>query len=377
AQFGKGWNSIHYLLSNGEIGLTGTETSSSTETYFAEKGLNCTLQTLAENAEERFWSPGQETAALLQVREFNHTIPTVQGQITSFSALSNYNDWALESHNKAQTDYFTEISDFAQDYDNQTAYSEPLVEVGTEQAGDFVEETANGLNAYQFPHSTKVGNILHRFMEHCDFQQAVKIEDILPICEQLNLGEEWQAPVQHWIEQVRTTPFAENLALSDLANEYRLNEWQFFLRLKNEEGLRKLNQLLQEQSELARQLPPLRLPQLSGYVRGFIDCIAKANGKFYVIDYKSNFLGYLPQDYRQARLAKTIGQYRYDLQYLLYTLAVHRYLRARLGESYDYDRDFGGVAYLFLRGMNGEPNSGVYFDKPSKALIDGMDLLFS
>ena len=165
--------------------------------------------------------------------------------------------------------------------------------------------------------------------------------------------------------------------MSDFSNEQRLNEWQFFLRLKNEEGLRKLNQLLQEHSELARQLPPLRLPQLSGYVRGFIDCIAKAKGKFYVIDYKSNFLGYLPQDYRQTRLAKTIGQYRYDLQYLLYTLAVHRYLRARLGENYDYDRDFGGVAYLFLRGMNGEPTSGVYFDKPSKVLIDGMDLLFS
>ena len=95
------------------------------------------------------------------------------------------------------------------------------------------------------------------------------------------------------------------------------------------------------------------------------------------MDYKSNFLGYLPQDYRQARLAETMRQYRYDLQYLLYTLAVHRYLRARLGDSYDYSRDFGGVAYLFLRGMNGEPNSGVYFDKPSKALIDGMDLLFS
>ena len=376
-QFGKGWNSVHYLLSNGKIGLKEAETSIHTETYFAEKGLNCALQTLAETAEEHFWSPEQETTSLLQVREFNHTIPTNQGQITSFSALSNYNEWALENYHNTQTDYLTEISDFAQDYDNQTAYSEPLVEVGIEQAGDFVEETANGLNAYQFPHSTKVGNILHRFMEHCDFQQAVKIEDILPICEQLNLDEEWQAPVQHWIEQVRTTLFAENLALSDLTNEYRLNEWQFFLRLKNEEGLRKLNQLLQEQSDLARQLPPLRLPQLSGYVRGFIDCIAKANGKFYVIDYKSNFLGYLPQDYRQIRLAKTIGQYRYDLQYLLYTLAVHRYLRARLGESYDYDRDFGGVAYLFLRGMNGEPNSGVYFDKPNKALIDGMDLLFS
>ena len=56
-----------------------------------------------------------------------------------------------------------------------------------------------------------------------------------------------------------------------------------------------------------------------------------------------------------------MGQYRYDLQYLLYTLALHRYLRTRLGEQYDYERDIGGVAYLFLRGMNGKPNAGVLF----------------
>ncbi|VEI45150.1 exodeoxyribonuclease V subunit beta [Actinobacillus equuli] len=48
------------------------------------------------------------------------------------------------------------------------------------------------------------------------------------------------------------------------------------------------------------------------------------------------------------------------MQYLLYTLALHRYLRVRLGEQYEYERDFGGVAYLFLRGMNGTPNSGVF-----------------
>ena len=111
-------------------------------------------------------------------------------------------------------------------------------------------------------------------------------------------------------------------------------------------------------------------------MRGFIDLIVQHEGKFYLLDYKSNFLGYLPQDYRLEKIEQAMGQYRYDLQYLLYTLALHRYLRSRLAENYDYERDFGGVAYLFLRGMNGEENSGVFFDKPSQALVEKLDRLF-
>nr|WP_314738736.1 exodeoxyribonuclease V subunit beta [uncultured Haemophilus sp.] len=379
ARFQKGWNSVHYLLSNGEIALNEkAETTQETTAYLAEKGLDCEVKVLEETAQERYWSPEQESPISLQVREFNYTIATTQGQITSFSALSNYNDWALDTHGKgqAQEDYLAQIGDFTQDYDNQTASEEAIFEQ-LEQAGEIEPENANSLNAYQFPHSTKVGNILHRFWEHFDFEQAVTTEDVAPICEQLNLDEKWLEPLQEWLEQVRSTPFSpDEFALSEISSATRLNEWQFFLRLQNEEGLRKLNQLLQQHSELAKALPPLQLPQLSGYVRGFIDCIAKVKGKFYVIDYKSNFLGYLPQDYRPSRLLKTIGQYRYDLQYLLYALAVHRYLRSRLGESYDYEQHFGGVAYLFLRGMNGEPHSGVYFDKPNKELIDELDLLF-
>lgn len=105
--------------------------------------------------------------------------------------------------------------------------------------------------------------------------------------------------------------------------------------------------------------------------------VVQVADKFYIIDYKSNYLGKLPQDYSAEKIEKTMGQYRYDLQYLLYTLALHRYLGSRLGESYDYEHHFGGVAYLFLRGMKGEPNSGVYFDKPSEKLIREMDKLFA
>ena len=73
-------------------------------------------------------------------------------------------------------------------------------------------------------------------------------------------------------------------------------------------------------------------------------------------------------------MARAMVGHRYDLQYVLYTLALHRLLKARL-QGYDYERDMGGAVYLFLRGVNGA-GQGVYVDKPPQTLIDELDRLF-
>ncbi|VEI45149.1 exodeoxyribonuclease V subunit beta [Actinobacillus equuli] len=114
----------------------------------------------------------------------------------------------------------------------------------------------------------------------------------------MGLDENWHEPLQQWFERVLATPFSEaEFALKDVPMTKRLNEWQFYLRLKNSDGLRQLNQLLKQYSAVSAKLPELNLPQLEGYIRGFVDCIVQMHGKFYLIDYKSNFLGYLAQDY--------------------------------------------------------------------------------
>lgn len=219
--------------------------------------------------------------------------------------------------------------------------------------------------------------MLHHFFEHCQFNEQIDREAVAKVCEQLGLSEEWIEPTALWFERILTTPLAEaNFCLKAIDETKRLNEWQFYLRLKNDKALHQLNALLKQHSPLAKTLPELQLPQLEGFVRGFVDCIVQVEEKFYLIDYKSNFLGYLPQNYAKEHIQREMGRQRYDLQYLLYTLALHRYLTARLGEKYDYERDFGGVAYLFLRAMNGENDNGVYFDKPTKQLIEEMDRLF-
>ncbi len=81
--------------------------------------------------------------------------------------------------------------------------------------------------------------------------------------------------------------------------------------------------------------------------------------------------------YTRPAMEQAMRAHRYDLQYQLYSLALHRYLRHRLAD-YDYDRHFGGVIYLFLRGMDGqEGGQGIFTTRPVRPLIDGLDQLFA
>jgi exodeoxyribonuclease V beta subunit len=109
-------------------------------------------------------------------------------------------------------------------------------------------------------------------------------------------------------------------------------------------------------------------------VNGIIDLVFRHGDRFFIADYKSNFLGGRFRDYAPERLRSAVYERRYDLQYLLYTLALHRYLGQRVPD-YDYARHFGGVYYLFLRGMRPETGSacGVYFHRPGLALVDALD----
>lgn len=110
-------------------------------------------------------------------------------------------------------------------------------------------------------------------------------------------------------------------------------------------------------------------------MKGFIDLVFEWQGRLFIVDYKSNYLGKRVEDYGPTVLAKAIAESSYDLQYYIYTVTLHRYLMKRLQDNYDYDRYFGGVFYLFIRGMKPErgPKSGVYFDRPSKERIEALD----
>jgi exodeoxyribonuclease V beta subunit len=120
--------------------------------------------------------------------------------------------------------------------------------------------------------------------------------------------------------------------------------------------------------------PALEQRQLNGMLKGFVDLVFEHQGRYYLLDYKSNHLGEDDSAYTPQALGQTILDKRYDLQYCLYLLALHRLLRARLPD-YDYDRHLGGAVYLFLRGYRA-PTAGTFTDKPPRELIEQLDGLF-
>ena len=114
---------------------------------------------------------------------------------------------------------------------------------------------------------------------------------------------------------------------------------------------------------------------LTGFMHGFIGMMLRASGRYYLVDYKSNYLGSDLGAYRATALNTTMHRSHYTLQYLIYTLALHRWLRTRVPD-YCYEQHFGGAYYLFLRGMDpNHPGNGIFFDRPSAALIEDLDAL--
>jgi exodeoxyribonuclease V beta subunit len=116
--------------------------------------------------------------------------------------------------------------------------------------------------------------------------------------------------------------------------------------------------------------PALHYLPLEGMMTGFMDLVLMHDNQYFILDYKSNKL----RDYSKESLTEAVLHHRYEVQYTLYILALHRLLKARL-KDYQYEQHVGGAIYLFLRGINQE-SKGLYFNKPSFELINALDLLF-
>ena len=116
---------------------------------------------------------------------------------------------------------------------------------------------------------------------------------------------------------------------------------------------------------------------LTGMMHGFIDLLFEHEGKYYVADYKSTWLGDEIANYNPGALFENNQHHLYDLQYLIYSLALHRYLKNTL-VGYQPEQHFGGVYYLYLRGMHPEnrEGEGVFFTPISKHALHALDSLF-
>ena len=162
-----------------------------------------------------------------------------------------------------------------------------------------------------------------------------------------------------------------------MAPERRLTELEFHLPAHRVDA-NALNELL---AQAGYAMPRLAFATLRGFLKGFIDLVFEHEGRYFILDWKSNHLGDTPAHYAQAPLAAAMREQGYHLQYLLYTVALDRLLRTRLPD-YDPARHLGGAVYLFVRGVRpgwtdagGQP-SGVFFHRPEPETIRRLSALF-
>ena len=167
---------------------------------------------------------------------------------------------------------------------------------------------------------------------------------------------------------------APTFRLQDLAPQQIQVEMEFWIESRRVDT-EALDRLLRAHCLPGRPRPELRPNQLNGLLKGFIDLVFEHQGRYYLLDWKSNWLGPDDDAYSREAMAAAVLEHRYDLQYALYLLALHRLLRARL-PGYDYDRHLGGAIYLFLRASHA-PSQGLFTDKPASALIEALDRLFA
>ena len=121
--------------------------------------------------------------------------------------------------------------------------------------------------------------------------------------------------------------------------------------------------------------PALSERQVSGMLHGFIDLVFEHDGRYWILDYKSTTLGNDDSAYHQEALKAAVVEKRYEVQGIIYLLALHRLLKSRLGPAYDPQRQLGGALFFFLRGIGNPATRGCCQLAPDAMLLEALDSL--
>jgi len=251
----------------------------------------------------------------------------------------------------------------------------------TESTPLLIKSSPDNLDISNFPRGTNAGTCLHDIFEHLDFSLSntdIIKQDITERLERYGIQSIWTDTVFKTIQNVLGVPIDTGkniLNLSMLNPKDKVHELEFYLPLQliNPKTMGQVFGSFDDEKShksYADMIKGLEFTPVKGMLRGFIDMVFKFDDMFYIIDWKSNFLGPSIEDYNQTALRNTIEREFYFLQYHLYTVAINSFLSFR-DKNYRYNEHFGGVFYVFLRGIDMQKRQeyGIFFDRPPEGLI--------
>jgi len=263
---------------------------------------------------------------------------------------------------------------------DETFQPEAAVDTGPVES----DRSRAAMDIFTFPRGPVSGILLHEIFEKIDFasgDQACISECVAASLTEHGFDSSWLEPVCSMVRKVLTTPLEpdnEALTLSGVGARERLSELEFHfpLRRVNENKLRDVLTRFTRDADGylgGSNLDRLVFQPLEGFMKGFIDLVFRAEDRFHIVDWKSNYLGPSIESYNREALQKAIFRNFYNFQYALYTVAVHLYLGTRI-PGYSYDTHFGGVYYLFVRGMDPArgPLYGIHRDRLSRDYVEAL-----
>ncbi len=308
-------------------------------------------------AQARFDLPSTPKVFLPRLRTFTGTIDT-SWRVSSFTSFSRNEQKHALKH--------------AELPDRDEARGENI----TPRAVD------EGNTIFSFPRGAQAGIFMHWIFEKLDFASPSQ-DSVLDLAEKglerFSYPKEWLPSITTMVHNVLSTTLAsaeKTFTLGSLRPESWITELEFFfpLRLVSSprlgEALARHGVFSGGVDTIAAHAGKLQFKAVKGMLMGFIDMVFEREGKYYLVDWKSNHLGNTIENYGQEAMKDAMGNNLYALQYLLYTVALNRYLSLRV-KNYRYATHFGGVIYVFLRGASMEmgDTTGFCRDRPSEELI--------
>ena len=252
------------------------------------------------------------------------------------------------------------------------------------QAWESPMKAAGGQSIFTFPKGAQAGIFMHEIFEKLNFASPTDetIRDlVVQGLQRYNYNPEWEPHIIGMVHNVLSTPLSSHdtlFTLGSLKKGSWSTELEFFfpLRFINSSTLGELlarHGFLSGGIDLARLAEALQFKPVKGMLMGFMDMVFEEGGRYYLLDWKSNHLGNSLDDYGQSDMTEAMQNNLYPLQYLLYTVALNRYLSLRV-KNYRYASHFGGVIYVFLRGVSREQGEsrGFFRDLPSEGLIEAL-----
>jgi exodeoxyribonuclease V beta subunit len=244
------------------------------------------------------------------------------------------------------------------------------------------ERDKTDLSIFTFDRGRRTGDFFHDVLEYIDFQDPGDLPTLIDSkLRTYGFSKTLHRPaINQILRQLVEVELDPGISLRDIPKRERLAEVEFsypLAHLTPATLVKSLNRCTTMAGDIRARMGSLRFDPVEGFMRGFIDLLFRVQDRYYLIDWKSNWLGSQPADYGPEGMRRAMLEHNYYLQYHFYTLAADLFLERRL-PGYDYQTHFGGIYYIFLRGIDPKDSSrGIFRDRPAAETVRSLRGLIS